>query len=93
MIVSFKDKATQAVFAGKVLKGFPAQIATVARRRLRMLNAASALDDLRAPPANHLEALQRDRAGQHSIRVNDQWRICFVWTPEGPRDVEICDYH
>lgn len=68
-------------------------IAKVALRKLDYLNAASALADLRAPPGNRLEALKGDRAGQHSIRVNDQWRICFVWTEEGPSDVEICDYH
>lgn len=68
-------------------------IAKVALRKLDYLNAASALADLRAPPGNRLEALKGDRAGQHSIRVNDQWRICFVWTAEGPSDVEICDYH
>lgn len=58
-----------------------------------MLNAAANLADLRVPPANRLEALQGDRAGQHSIRVNDQWRVCFVWTPAGPENVEIVDYH
>lgn len=68
-------------------------IASVARRKLDMLNAAANLADLRVPPANRLEALQGDRAGQHSIRVNDQWRVCFVWTPAGPENVEIVDYH
>ena len=68
-------------------------IAAVALRKLDYLNAAGALNDLRAPPGNRSEALNRDRLGQHSIGVNDQWRICFVWTDAGPTDVEICDYH
>ena len=68
-------------------------IASVALRKLDYLNAAGALSDLRAPPGNRLEALKGNRVGQHSIRVNDQWRICFVWTDAGPVDVEICDYH
>jgi len=62
-------------------------------RKLAMLNRAEKLDDLRVPPGNRLERLKGDRAGQHSIRVNDQYRVCFVWTPEGPKDVEIVDYH
>lgn len=65
----------------------------VARRKLTMLDAANKLEDLRVPPANRLEALQGDRKGQHSIRVNDQWRFCFVWTGSGPDDVEFTDYH
>jgi Plasmid maintenance system killer protein len=65
----------------------------VARRKLELLDSARALNDLRAPPVNRLEALKRGRAGQHSIRVNDQYRICFVWTEDGPADVEIVDYH
>lgn len=93
MIVSFRNKMTAAVFDGRCPKGFPAQILAVARRKLRMVDAAGALADLRAPPGNRLEALGHDRAGQHSIRFNDQWRICFVWTGEGPTSVEICDYH
>jgi proteic killer suppression protein len=93
MIESFRDKRTAAVFLGKMPKGFPADIATVARRKLRMLDAATRLDDLRAPPANRLEALKDDRAGQHSIRINDQWRVCFVWRAGGAHEVEIVDYH
>ena len=93
MIESFRDKRAAAVFLGKMPKGFPTDIATVARRKLRMLDAATRLDDLRAPPANRLEALKDDRAGQHSIRVNDQWRVCFVWRAGGAHDVEIVDYH
>jgi len=93
VIRSFKDAATQAVFRGECPKGFPAGPLKVARRKLRYLNAVAALSDLRAPPGNRLEPLKGDRAGQHSIRVNDQYRICFVWTPEGPTRVEIVDYH
>ena len=70
-----------------------ANIAAVALRKLDYLNAAAAPIDLRVPPGNRLEALRRDRDGQHSIRIDDQWRICFVWTEAGPADVEICDYH
>jgi proteic killer suppression protein len=68
-------------------------IAAVSCRKLDMMNAAVVLLDLRAPPGNRLETLKGDRAGQHSIRINDQWRICFVWTSAGPAEVEICDYH
>jgi proteic killer suppression protein len=93
MILSFKDRLTQAVFEGESPKGFPADIVNVARRKLRYLNAASDLNDLKSPPGNRLEALKHDRAGQHSIRVNDKWRICFVWTLDGPTDAEIVDYH
>ena len=93
MIRSFRDKTTEAVFNGERPKGFPADLVKVARRKLRYLNAAANLSDLRAPPGNRLEALKADRAGQHSIRINDQFRICFVWTPEGPVAVEITDYH
>ncbi len=74
-------------------KGFPSGLANVARRKLRMLDAATGLDDLRTPPANRLEALSADRAGQHSIRVNDQWRLCFVWRDGDAHAVEIVDYH
>lgn len=93
MIGSFRDKTTAAVFAGESPKGFPAGLVKVARRKLRYLNAAAELADLRAPPGNRLEALASDRKGQHSIRINDQFRVCFVWTKEGPVDVEIVDYH
>ena len=93
MIKSFKDSLTEDAFNGIVRKGFPADLIKVTRRKLRYLHAAHVLADLRTPPGNRLEALKGDRAGQHSIRVNDQFRICFVWTDEGPRDVEWTDYH
>ncbi len=93
MIRSFAGKRTQLVFAGESPKGFPSGILKVARRKLKMVDAAIVLTDLRVPPGNQLEALAGDRRGQHSIRINDQWRICFVWTPEGPTDVEVVDYH
>ena len=93
MILRFKSKVAEAVFNGQCPKGFPVQIFSVTRRKLEALNAAERLDDLRVPPANRLEALKKDRKGQHSIRINDQWRICFHWTKDGPTDVEIVDYH
>ena len=70
-----------------------AELQRSALRKLAMLDAAVVLDDLRAPPGNHLELLRGDRAGQYSVRINEQWRICFLWTPSGPKDVEIVDYH
>lgn len=93
MIRSFRDKATEAVFDGESPKGFPADLVKVARRKLRYLHAASDLRDLRSPPGNRLESLAGERKGQHSIRINDQFRVCFVWTTEGPAGVEIVDYH
>ena len=93
MIRSFGDKIAEAVFNGESPKGFPADLVRVARRKLRYLNAAADLGDLRSPPGNRLEALAGDRKGQHSIRINDQFRVCFVWTTEGPVEVEIVDYH
>ena len=93
MIRSFRDKTTEAVFNGESPKGFPADLVKVARRKLRYLNAACDLGDLRSPPGNRLEALAGDRKGQHSIRINDQFRVCFAWTAEGPVEVEIVDYH
>ncbi len=93
MIGKFRDKATEAVFNGECPKGFPSDLVKVARRKLRYLNAAANLGDLRSPPGNRLEALARDRKGRHAIRINDQFRVCFVWTSEGPTDVEIVDYH
>jgi proteic killer suppression protein len=93
MIKSFKDRVTEAVYQGESPKGFPADLVKAARRKLGYLDAAIDLNDLRSPPGNRLEALRRDRDGQHSIRVNDQFRVCFIWTEEGPKDVEITDYH
>lgn len=93
MIVSTKGKLVRDVLDNKPGKGFPIGIMRVARRKLTMLDAAVVLDDLRVPPANRLEALKGDRAGHHSIRINDQWRFCFIWTPNGPADVELTDYH
>jgi proteic killer suppression protein len=92
VIRSFRDKTTEAVFNGESPKGFPADLVKVARRKLRYLNAAGDLGDLRSPPGNRLEALG-DRKRQHSIRINDQFRVCFVWTAEGTAEVEIVDYH
>ena len=91
-IQSFKDGDTEALHRTGKSQVF-GNIAKVAFRKLDMLGAATDLKDLRSPPGNRLEALAGDRAGQHSIRINDQWRICFVWTPAGPTDVEIVDYH
>jgi proteic killer suppression protein len=93
MIRSFRDKRTEAVFNGQQPKGFPSQIFATAQRKLTMLNAATILDDLKIPPANRLEALKGDRKGQHSIRVNDQFRVCFIWRDGGAEQVEITDYH
>jgi len=92
MIQSFKCKDTLALYDGKSPRKFRS-FAAIAERKLAQLDAAQTLAFLRAPPGNRLEALKGDRKGQHSIRVNDQWRICFVWTDVGPRDVEIVDYH
>jgi proteic killer suppression protein len=93
MIVSFKDKTGEAVASGKAPKGFPADLVRSAQRKLFMIEHASELRDLKSPPGNRLEALKHDRTGQHSIRINDQWRICFVWKDDGAHDVEIVDYH
>lgn len=92
MIRSFKSPETEALFGGRRVAKF-ANLEKVATRKLQMLDDAVELSDLMAPPANRLEALRGDRKGQHSIRINDQWRICFVWTAAGPEQVEIVDYH
>lgn len=78
---------------GSFGKGFPSDLVKRTKAMLTSLDAAVVLEDLRFPPGNHLEALKGDRAGQHSVRINRQWRICFRWTPNGPEDVEIVDYH
>lgn len=93
MIKSFADKRTAAVFANRTPKGFPTDILAAARRKLLILDAAATLEDANSPPGNRLEALKGDRAGQHAIRINDQWRVCFVWQDDGPHDVEVTDYH
>lgn len=93
MIKSFRNKATAAVSQGFLPKGFPADVFKAAQRKLAMVQQARNLDDLRNPPGNRLEALKGDRAGQHSIRINDQWRVCFIWTADGAEEVEITDYH
>jgi toxin HigB-1 len=91
-IQGFRDSETEALFLGRRSRRW-GNIAKVAWRKLDMLDAAVALDDLRSPPGNRLEALTGDRRGLHSIRINDQFRICFRWTEAGPQDVEIVDYH
>lgn len=91
-IRSFRDKDTASLYQTGKGRRF-GNIAKVALRKLDMLDAAAELKDLLSPPGNHLKALGDDRAGQHSIRINDQWRICFVWTSAGPENVEIIDYH
>jgi proteic killer suppression protein len=93
VIRSFADKETERVWNGDISRRLPSQIQAIARRKLRMLDAAQRLDDLRIPPANRLETLRAKRAGQHSIRINDQWRICFVWHEGQCDEVEIVDYH
>lgn len=93
MIRSFADRDTERVWRRESVKRLDPRIHKTANRKLHQLDAATTLDALRVPPGNHLESLKGDRAGQHSIRVNDQWRICFRWTDAGPEDVEIVDYH
>ncbi len=93
MIRSFADKRTAALFSGHEVKGVPQQLQRRARGKPQALDAAKRLDDLGVPPGNRLEALKGDRAGQHSIRVNDRWRICFVWRAGEAGEVEIADYH
>jgi proteic killer suppression protein len=92
MICSFADKRTERFFVGERVSAFES-FRPVAERKLLLLDVAKELVDLRSPPGNRLEALRGDRKGQYSIRINDQFRICFRWTDEGPADVEITDYH
>jgi proteic killer suppression protein len=93
MITSFHDDATESIWQGNFTKKLPNQIQAVARRKLRILNNARRIDDLRIPPNNRLEMLGGDRAGQWSIRINDQWRVCFEWNDGHAARIEICDYH
>ncbi|QLQ15874.1 MAG: type II toxin-antitoxin system RelE/ParE family toxin [Micropruina sp.] len=93
MIRSFRDPATERLWSRQRVESIDPRIERAALRKLVMLDAAETLEDLRVPPGNRLEALRGDRAGQYSIRVNQQWRICFTWTDAGPADLEIVDYH
>ncbi len=92
MILSFLDPDAAALYAGKRVPRL-ANVAAVVERKLQQLDSAATLDALRVPPGNRLEALKGDRKGQYSIRINDQFRVCFIWTPDGVHDVEIVDYH
>lgn len=93
MIRSFAGRETELIWRGVRSKRLPPDILRVALRKLQMIDAAARIDDLRVPPGNRLEWLKGDRSGQWSIRINDQWRICFRWVNEHAEDVEICDYH
>ena len=93
MIRSFRDRETEQVFRREGTRKLPPDVQRMAQRKLVILDAAESLQDLRVPPGNRLEKLSRDRAGQHSVRINDQWRVCFRWTDGDAHDVEIVDYH
>ena len=93
MIVSFRDRETERIWSGEGSRRLPRWIHAAATRKLRWLNQATSLTELTVPRGNRLEALSGDRLGQFSIRINDQWRICFRWSHRGPEDVEIVDYH
>ncbi|WP_288908768.1 type II toxin-antitoxin system RelE/ParE family toxin [uncultured Microbacterium sp.] len=93
VIQSFADESTRKIWAREHVRKIGPEIQRAAQKKLRLLNAAETINDLRIPPGNRLEKLAGDRDGQHSIRINDQYRICFVWTPAGPTDVQIVDYH
>jgi proteic killer suppression protein len=93
MIIGFASKETEKIWLAEVSRKLPRDIQQVALRKLFMLDKAQVLNDLKIPPANRLKALKGDRKGQHSIRINDQWSICFLWTKNGPDAVEIVDYH
>lgn len=93
MIKSTKGKAIERIISGKLAKGFPPDVVRRAERKIAILDAAQSLDDLRIPPSNHLEQLRGDRKGQYSIRINQQWRLCFIWDGKDAFDAEIVDYH
>jgi proteic killer suppression protein len=93
MILSFADRETEAVWARRHVRRLGVDLQRMAHRKLLILDAAETLGDCNSPPGNRLESLSGDRQGQHSIRINDQYRICFVWTPSGPLEVQIVDYH
>jgi len=93
MIRTVRDKRIEWIRSGRTAKGFPSDLIQRAQRRLAQLDAAMTLSDLMVPPSNHLEALRGDRSGQHSIRISQQWRLCFVWKDGDAFDVEIVDYH
>ncbi len=93
MIRSFNDRETELVWNGVRSRKLPSDIQAIALRKLRLINQAIVLNDLKIPPGNRLELLKGNRSGQHSIRINDQWRICFIWNDGGPDRVEIVDYH
>jgi proteic killer suppression protein len=93
MIPGFTDRTAERIWNGQAVKKIPIQLQIAMRRKLRMLNSATGLTDLKAPPGNRLEALKRDRKGQFSIRINDRWRICFHWRDNDAHEVEIIDYH
>ncbi|MYE58177.1 MAG: type II toxin-antitoxin system RelE/ParE family toxin [Alphaproteobacteria bacterium] len=92
-MAQFKNRSTERVFAGEIVRNLPPTILRRARMRLQRVVAARALSDLRIPPSHRLEALSGNRRGQHSIRINDQWRVCFRWTGQGAVEIEIVDYH
>jgi len=93
MIKSFRDNETEKIFNRQLSKKLPENIQSIARKKLVILDSASELNDLKIPPGNRLEALRGNRKGQHSIRINDQWRICFIWRDNDAYDPEITDYH
>ncbi len=93
MIIGFHDRETETIWSGRRSRRLPGDIQEIALRKLRLLNNARTMEDLRVPPGNRLELLRGNRTGQHSIRINDQWRICFVWRDGHAHDVEIVDYH
>jgi proteic killer suppression protein len=93
VILSFADRETERIWAARRSRRFPSDLQDAALRKLRLLNVSGRLEDLRIPPGNRLEALKGDRKGEHAIRINDQWRICFRWVDGGAEDVEIVDYH